>query len=509
MFKIKRFMTFFGAVMLLLLTSCSFNNEKKSGSVVFDFTKLGENPQANSRITVQEYFSQYENCYLDLKFEGTFEFAETYDLKETPTIVINDIPVGAQIKAVLEIYSKFIREDNNEEIKEIIFTGESETCTIQDGPNQITVPLKVYSDEPEPQPQPEEPKITIYVEYDENHTTMQYWETDEPAANDGTEDNPFNYIMSAFKWISNNGNADENYEILLTGYEENPFNQFIEITSSLNSHAKSIIFTSEDPETIAIKCSYAPFMEIQNQSSYNVVPIIFKNIQIATTHNNESNSTSTIICPKNEGSGYINCYCDITFGQGTVISGNDEVNCTDGGAIHLRCGNITMEGNATIKNFKARDKGGAVFIDNGSFTMKGNSRIENCEVTQASDLSKGEGGGAFCIANAISTVTLEENASIVSCKAKYGGAVFIHRGCFDMYSGLIMECSAPSGYGGAIYMNTKSGNSTVYLRSGKINNNTASQGAAIYRGKNDGSNTTIVDISDGFEIDLDEIYQES
>ena len=506
MFNTRKVIILVSAVMIALFTSCKFNSiEKKSANVVFDFTSISGKTPTASRSALDTIINENEACYIDLKIQGSYEYSQTINLKETQVVQIENIPVGAIITAAVELYIITKNPDDESETKEILYNGESKTYTIISGENNIEVTLHknaadTVDDQVDDQghgdengangdtPAPVDDTITIYVKYNSEHTSPRYWETDEGSDNDGTTENKaFYYIMSAFKWIRINGDSEKNYEIYLTGYdEENPFRQYIEIAGNLTGSAKSITLTSSNPDIIAIEPFVSPFMEIQDTYSYNPVPIIFKNIKISANSSSETSPYSTIIGtlyePGNPGN-YINCNCNITLGQGTVFLGNNSITSV-GGAIHIK-GNcsITMEGTATIKDFKARDKGGAVYVESGRFTMKGKSRIENCHVTSASQtLTSGEGGGAFCIANLNSCVTIEENASIVNCSSNYhGGAIFVHQGNVNMTSGSITECSATYGNGGAIYLSTKSSDTAASLYGGTISNNTAGdKGEAIF-----------------------------
>ncbi|MBR7038451.1 MAG: RICIN domain-containing protein, partial [Oscillospiraceae bacterium] len=121
-----------------------------------------------------------------------------------------------------------------------------------------------------------------------------------------------------------------------------------------------------------------------------------------------------------------------------------------GGALQNSGGSVTLE-NVLISSCWANKKdGGGIYTAGGAFTAV-NCKIQNCN-------SQKNGGAA-----AVSTrAAVLENCSIVSSKAKEGGAVYVADGELEMYGGTVKNCNADKG--GAI-CNKNRDDSTIYCRS--------------------------------------------
>ena len=517
MLKAKKVLILFSAAMLALFSSCNFNNlHKKSATLVFDFTSVSGKVSTAARSTLAEVMEENETCYLDLEIQGGFEYNQTINLKETQIIQITDIPVGARITALADLYTLTINEDDATETKTLLYQGKSKGYTIIAGENNIQIPLKKYKpaddpavdpdDEKDPAEDPNDPndpnggngggqqddgKITIWVSYDADHQG-NYWneaenKSNEDPANDGTtKDTGFYYIQSAIDWIEVNGDGSSDYKIILTDYSATTaFDQSIEYGDDLNYKANSITITSNDKENFAIRSSSYKTIDIKTINGYSPVHLIFKDIKIST-------NSGVIIY----GEDNLRESTKITLDNNTVFKGeegNDGAICLAGG------GTVEMRGNSRIETFHA-SQGGAAYIRYGSFNMYDTSSIYKCTANK---------GGAFYFYQRGASATLNNQASITECEASsYGGAIYMFGGSFSMNdSSSITGCQATNN-GGAIYMDTTSNSPAVYLSGGEIKSNTAQNGAAIYREKVNGSASTTVNISDGFEIDESEIYQQ-
>ena len=521
MFNTRKVIILVSAVMIALFTSCKFNSfGKKSANVVFDFTSISGKTPTASRSALDTIINENEACYIDLKIQGSYEYSQTINLKETQVVQIENIPVGAIITAAVELYIITKNPDDESKTKEILYSGESKTYTIISGENNIEIPLHKYKtdnpdndqdpaeDEPNEEngnsSQQEDSSITIWVTYNEQKqiTTSSLPLTasafafngsnpEEETGRDGkTEATAFHFINSAIKWIATNGNSSEDYKIILTGYNaQNAFDQGFSIGDEVKGHAKSITITSSDHEHIAIRATCNPIIYMMHPyNSYpGPVPVIFENIQIATAAT-ETTNTSTLIL-----STYNDSKCDVTLGKDAVFLREDGSTAL-GSAISVGYGSeITMEENAKIYNFKAAG-GAAINVARNSYIyMNGHSNIDHCEASY-------NGGAIYCWEHGES-VYLNENASITNCSAPSGGAIYLKTGSFTMNAGTISECNA-SAYGGAIYLSTESSDTYCYLYGGTISNNTAEyNGGAIYVKAKDGSMTATLKMKGNIVID--------
>ena len=510
MFNTKKFYIIFSAVMLTLLTSCNFSNyQEKNTRAVFDFSSI-YSVANNSRSALSDLIDANENIYADLKLEGGFTHNQTINLKESQIVQIENIPVGARITALVELYTITKNQDDDQEVKNILYKGQSKTYTIIEGENNIEVPLKKYKAEQEADPSeeqnpgddpnggngsgggedPVDNSIKIWVKYNSEHQG-NYWneaenKSNEDPANDGTTKNTgFYYIQSAIDWIEVNGDGSSDYKIILTDYSATTaFDQSIEYGDDLNYKANSITITSNDNENFAIRSSSYKTIDIKTINGYSPVHLIFKDIKISTNN-------GVIIY----GEDNLRESTKITLGNNTVFKGEEG----NDGAIYLAGGGtIEMRGNSRIETFNT-SQGGAAYIRYGSFNMYDTSSIYKCTANK---------GGAFYFYQRGASATLNNQASITECEASSdGGVIYMFGGTFSMNdSSSITGCQATNG--GAIYMDTTSNSPAVYLSGGEIKNNIAQNGAAIYREKVNGAASTTVNISDGFEIDESEIYQE-
>lgn len=536
MFNTKKLYIIISAAMLTILTSCNFSSYKNEKTrAVFDFSSIisGAN---NSRSAMSDLLEANENLYADLKLEGGFTYNQTINLKESQIIQIDNIPVGSRIKALVELYTITKNQDDDQEVKSILYKGQSKTYTIIEGENKITIPLKKYKAEQDADPaeeqnpgedpndpndpngggggsQQEDEAITIWVSYDADHQG-NYWneaenKSNEDPTNDGTtEDTGFYYIQSAINWIAQNGDGNKDYEIMLSGYDEtHAFEQDVYETpahtyqatvifgeteataDNLNGHAKSITLTSEKPGITAIKANNG----IDNLLIRTTVPLIFKNIKITTDNRCRILAIEYGIS------------ANVFLKSGTVFSDSSTSETRGSSAIWMEGGTVTMQDNAIIENFYGSD-GGAVYMKYGSFCMEDNSRIQNCKASSQ--------GGAIYMYNASdhSPLCTLSGGTIYKCSSPEGGAIYQYGGSITIEEGTIIECKGDN-YGGAIKMDGSNKNISLYLKGGSIINNESSMGSAIYLTDGNGhtpklilSNLACVDLSNDIYTTGPKIY---
>ncbi len=467
MFKIKNKLFTIPALIfsafIFIFTSCGDLHLENldTASIVFDFNspafkKALNERESSSRAVLSDYID--ENTYAEITISGREYYdSKTIQLNKTSKITFSDVEIGAIIKAKLVIYKKMTDSDE----KDILLTGDSDWTTIKMGANLIKINL-------------DKTNYVIYISCNPVKNELSGYKSkedlDEMESGLGTEDQPFNYIQSAIYWIAENGQNNRNYEIRLTGYdEENTFNQAVKLydykedhtcTDILTGHAAKIYFTSEDYSLPAINCSNGN----NNFDFYTNVPVYFKNIYIKSSSDGTSTTNRNGLVITTDYSYTSN----IHLGQNTILEGSDSLGAQHGGAVYLGRGSFTMESNSCIKNFNitygSASEGGAVYINSGTFTMTDNSVIDNC--------SPNTNGGAVYIAQG--TFNMEESSCIKNCKtvrnAGCGGAVYINGyGNFSMTgNSSIKNCSSIYN-GGAVFIDT---NGNFYMSGGRIEGNT-------------------------------------
>ena len=371
MSKSKKLFVILCAAMVCFFTGCSNSISKKNRTIVFNFGSYSN--KSGSRNAIEDLAAKGLECFVDLSLQGSYKFKDTFSLNTQTSYAVEGIPVGARIKAVIEIYT--FKDPADESTRLVLFSGESQTYTISESVNQITVKLNKNEEALElingsGAQEEEDNSIKIYVSnLAKKNGNGDEWETDEDASHDGrTKDTAFDYIQSAIKWIADNGDGTSAYTIYLIDYDEAPFNQCMVFGDTTSSHddnlrykASSITLRSSDPDKLAI-CSDSHTILIATN-----VHVLFKNIQISCAE-------GKIILKTHADNNYRNY--NVTLDQRTVLIGSKDKGKTSC-AIYINTGTVKMDGNARIKNFLGSSSGGAVYIEDGYLNMKGNSVIEN------------------------------------------------------------------------------------------------------------------------------------
>lgn len=397
---------------LFAFTACNLNFlAHKSGQLFFDFSSFAPEKNSNSRSAIEDYVEDGKDYYIDLTIDGSYKFSATIDLKDVNTYTIDNIPVGTRIKAKIDFYTYNIPGDLYS--RETLLSGESKYYTITAGVNEIVINLKSEF-------------IKLYVTKNES-------------------------IQDKIDWIAQHGNSEKDYKIILTGYEDEPFNESLDFKTDLNNRAKSITLTSSNPNKVALKGA----IHSTEGSSIVVstyINVIFENIQISPDCN-------FAILQTNSDS-------NVTLGKGTLFKDNKSHNY----AIRMEGGSLHMKGNSCIDGFSASD-GGAVYINKGYFYMDENSRIQNCEATSY--------GGAIYVYSYAVLCEINDKAKIYNCNAANGGAISTRNQNIYINGGSITNCTASS-CGGAIYTDKTNYKPVIYIRGGEIKDNKANMGSAIY-----------------------------
>ena len=113
----------------VLFLSCSFLEETRSGSVVFDFS------DAAARAALIDQKAQ-----IDIELTGDYTQKKTVSVKEGLIVTFDEVPVGAKIQAeatIFRVYNVSGRKD--------LYSGVSEPIVIEEGENQLPLTLKKLS----------------------------------------------------------------------------------------------------------------------------------------------------------------------------------------------------------------------------------------------------------------------------------------------------------------------------------------------------------------------------
>ena len=448
-------------VLLVALSAVLFScSQFGTGSVAFHFDaqfieevnryRQSEPSPIPSRSALDSYING--TTYVEVKLEGDKELSETYPLTEDLFIEFEGIPVGARIRAVLTLFSQEDIEDPT--TREDICSGESAWTVITAGENILEITLRGLM-------------YRIFVTWRSDAQTGN-WVFDEAILNqdlaeyDGrTEDTGFSYIQTAVEWIARNGKSTEDYEIILTGYneanafdQETTFGKVQDEVDTLTGHAKSITVSSTNSSVPAIVTNAASVFDVATCR-----PVIFKNIQIVSSSGSTSVSGHVIGTPESRS-------VNITMGQDAVFMGdtNAELNGKYGGAVYLSGGSFTMQDNATISGFKAWC-GGGVYAKFGTVYMQDSAVISNCSASGYNPYStEYVGGGAVCVGiEGSASFVMKGNATIKECSATTtanGGAIFVgtdDTSRVSITSGSIKDCTKANGHGDAIYISRDGG----------------------------------------------------
>lgn len=112
-----------------LFLSCSFLDNTKSGSVVFDFTDVA------ARAALYDSKAQ-----IDVELTGDYTEKRTVSVNDGLIITFEEIPVGAKIQAEATLFRVY-----NVSGRRNLFSGKSETITVEEGENKLAIKMKKLS----------------------------------------------------------------------------------------------------------------------------------------------------------------------------------------------------------------------------------------------------------------------------------------------------------------------------------------------------------------------------
>ena len=128
---------FFGIAVLFL--SCSFLEEKQTGSLVFDMSEVA------ARAAKSDFNAKDQ---MEIKLTGDYEAEKAFFIMDEFTdesktellVTFPEIPVGSKVKAEATIFRVFTVSGRKD-----LYTGTSEILEIQEGVNQLPIKLKKIS----------------------------------------------------------------------------------------------------------------------------------------------------------------------------------------------------------------------------------------------------------------------------------------------------------------------------------------------------------------------------
>ncbi len=170
-----------------------------------------------------------------------------------------------------------------------------------------------------------------------------------------------------------------------------------------------------------------------------------------------------------------------------------------GAGIHIRYGNVTLDGSASVVDNVARrrgSRGGGVYVYRGTLTLNDSSSIEN---NTSRSFSYGQGGGVY---NTGGTVTLNDS-SLVSgnVSAGHGGGIWSIPGDIELYPATVALNGSSAVTGNTAFFNgggIENALGTLILSdSSSVTDNTAHRdiGASYGGGIYNGGNVTLRDAS--------------
>jgi hypothetical protein len=168
-----------------------------------------------------------------------------------------------------------------------------------------------------------------------------------------------------------------------------------------------------------------------------------------------------------------------------------------GAGIHVRYGNVSLNGSASVVGNVARrrgSRGGGVYVFRGTLTLNDSSSIEG---NTSRSFSYGQGGGLY---NTGGTVTLNDSSSVTgNGSAGHGGGIYSIPGDLELYPATVALNGSSSVTGNTAFFNgggIRNALGTVILSdSSSVSDNTAQRdlGASLGGGIYNGGNVTLRD----------------
>jgi len=239
------------------------------------------------------------------------------------------------------------------------------------------------------------------------------------------------------------------------------------VTIPANLAGKTLTITSVDPANpCVISRGYSMTVSADSKGLFTLpsnARLIFKDIIVDGDKENYISNIEPLV--RIEGG-------TLTMEDGAILRNN---RATDGGAVYINNGTLTMNIGGEITANTATTRGGGVYVNGGTFTMNNGKIYEN----KSTSTSSSYGGGGVCVY--IGGTFNMFNGEITNNTARNGGGVYSYW-TSNMIGGKISENEATTN-GGGVYIYSSS-SSIFTMSSGEINGNSATSGGGVY---NDGT----------------------
>ena len=165
---------------------------------------------------------------------------------------------------------------------------------------------------------------------------------------------------------------------------------------------------------------------------------------------------------------------NISIENQTRMSGN--VAGKNGGVAYVRNGSVTLSANTTMTDNSAIDGSGGVFYVEKSIDYTGTVGVTTKTGTMQSNTS-GANGGVFCVNGG--NIDLEGKTTMSQNSAVNGGAIAIYNGVFNFADGSEIKANTASKNGGGLYVSSST-LQNISCKGGSYLDNSSSLGGGIY-----------------------------
>ncbi len=221
----KTAVSLFSIFATIILFSCTFIHENKSGRVSFSVSNIVQN-SSRAAVTINS------TDFLEVSLLGDYSETQTVSIKDASTIVFEEVPLEAQIYA--EVYIYRINALNKRYNK---YSGKSEPLIVQEGENLLTVKLSPITSGDNP----EANEKTIYTV---KHL-LQNVEDD-----DYTEDDTLREILEGTASANTNAKAKSISGFTVQAFEQKTIQSdestVVEIYYNRNVHTVKYLGGSDD-----------------------------------------------------------------------------------------------------------------------------------------------------------------------------------------------------------------------------------------------------------------------
>ncbi|MBR4373558.1 MAG: hypothetical protein IKP49_04280 [Treponema sp.] len=489
----------FVPIFLLGIFSCSESAEKSS-SVSFKIpSELVENIRGGvsaRALTNSEYI------FIEVSLSGSYSETKTEQLSEN-AITFSEVPVDSVVYASATIYEEY-PDENGESVKTKLYTGKSESITVQEGENQLELLLKKVTDEPETPTEPETPAtdeekdsygITFENLYDGTVSADKTSaKPDETVTLTATADD--GYRIDGFIIKTTDGTSVDAYQ-----EETSPENVFfftmpksdVTVSPRFVKRSYSIIFDSAI-ENGTVETNYSDNNVVYtNEVEIYIAPAYGYKIDSYSITDEEGNKIEEISAKTNETSDEngnpitftaitikmpaSNVSVKVTFTEVQATS-DTEIAITGETGLPTTAGKYKLGEDITISSTWSVPGGSTTLDLNGyGIRMSGSGSGSAISISDGVNLTINDGNTERTHAITLSSyrgTAVSEASGTTSVDSNGSGTVYIK-------GGYITGGTSTNDRGGAItFPQNASGNGTVTMTGGTLVGNTAGWGGAVF-----------------------------